>query len=144
MVANGQTQDSSIYMDYSSPTVKMTSVMTCLKITATRGWKFIKVDVGGTFLCADIDDAEEVFLLLDYGITNLVKKWMPEFKVYIRSDGKMVVQIVKAMYGLIQSAPLWYKELTGILEEHGFTKIKADQCILHKFTNDGRHILLIV
>ncbi len=38
MVADGRTQDRSIYTDYSSPTVKTSSVMTCLKIAATKGW----------------------------------------------------------------------------------------------------------
>jgi hypothetical protein len=144
MVADGRTQDRSIYTDYSSPTVKTSSVMTCLKIAAMKGWKFIKVDVGGAFLCANIDDTEEVFLLLDRDIADLVKKWMPQFKGYVRSDGKMVVRVTKAMYGLIQSALLWYKELTGFLEEQGFSAINADKCILHKVTADGKHILLIV
>ncbi len=144
MVADGRTQDRSIYMDYSSPTVKTSSVMTCLKLAATKGWKFIKVDVGGAFLCANIDDTEEVFLLLERDIVDLVKKWIPQFKVYVRSDGKMVVRVAKAMYGLIQSALLWYKELTGFLEEHGFSAVDADRCILHKVTADGKHVLLIV
>jgi hypothetical protein len=144
IVADGRTQDRSIYTDHSSPTVKTSSVMMCLKIAATRGWKFMKVAVGGAFLCADIDNTEEVFLLLDRDIASLVKKWLPELKVNLRSDGKLVVQVAKAMYGLIQSALLWYKELTGFLEGKGFKKVSADGCVLHKVTGDGSHILLIV
>jgi hypothetical protein len=84
LVANGRMQDRSIYMNYSSPTVKTSSVMACLKLAATRGWRFMKVDMGGAFLCAEIDDKEEVFMLLDRDIANLVMKWMPSLKNYIR------------------------------------------------------------
>lgn len=66
IVANGRTQDRSIYMDYYSPTVKTSSVMMCLKVAATKGWKFKKVDVREAFL-------------------------MPEFKGYTRDDRRLVV-----------------------------------------------------
>ncbi len=134
IVADGRTQDRSIYTDHSSPTVKTSSVMTCLKLAATKGWKFMKNDVGEAFLCANIDDTEEVYLLLDRDITCLVKKWLPELKFNLRSNGKLVVRVAKAMYGLIQSALRWYKELTGFLEGKGFRKVSADGCILHKLT----------
>jgi hypothetical protein len=61
-----------------------------------------------------------------------------------QKDGRMVVKVAKAMYGLIQLALLWYKELTGFLEEESFKRVKADGCILHKKTEDGIHILLIM
>jgi hypothetical protein len=48
------------------------------------------------------------------------------------------------MYGLIQSAKLWYKELTSHLEAHGFKKCQSDECIMIKKTADGKHILLLL
>ncbi len=48
------------------------------------------------------------------------------------------------MYGLIQLPKLWYKDLTQCLVLHGFKLCKTDECILHKMTEDGRHIVLIV
>ncbi len=38
IVADGRMQDRSIYTDYSSPTAKSRSVMTCLKLAAVQGW----------------------------------------------------------------------------------------------------------
>jgi hypothetical protein len=67
-----------------------------------------------------------------------------KFKEYIRDDGKLVVKLAKPMYGLIKSVLLWYKELTGFLDEQGFRKNKTDGCILHKVTEDGRHIMLVI
>ena len=45
IVADGRMQDRSVYTDYSSPTAKTRSVMTCLKLAAVRSWDLLKVDV---------------------------------------------------------------------------------------------------
>jgi hypothetical protein len=65
LVADGRMQDRAIYSNYSSPTAKTRSVMTCLKIAAVKDWDLLKVDVGGAFLCAPMDDTEEVYMSLD-------------------------------------------------------------------------------
>lgn len=68
-------------------------------------------------------------------------KWMPEVKPFKRWDSRLVMKVDKAMYGLMQSAKLWYKELTGFLMKHRFKVCPSDQCILHKMMSDGDHIL---
>jgi hypothetical protein len=65
LVADGRMQDRAIYSNSSSPTAKTRSVMTCLKIAAVKDWDLLKVDVGGAFLCAPMDDTEEVYMSLD-------------------------------------------------------------------------------
>jgi hypothetical protein len=37
---------------------------------------------------------------------------MPELTDYVKPDGKIDIKVVGEMYGLIQSAKLWHKELT--------------------------------
>jgi hypothetical protein len=54
LVADGRMQDRTVYTDFSSPTAKTRSAMTCLKLAAIKGWDLLKVDIGGAFLCADI------------------------------------------------------------------------------------------
>jgi hypothetical protein len=48
------------------------------------------------------------------------------------------------MYGLIQSAKLWYKELTRHLEQHGFKKCALDECVLVKRTDGEKYIVLLL
>jgi hypothetical protein len=55
LVADGRTQDRTLYSDYSSPTAKTRSIMTCLKIAAVKKFECVKVDIGGAFLCVKID-----------------------------------------------------------------------------------------
>jgi hypothetical protein len=143
LVADGQTQDRTLYSDYSSPTAKTRLVMTCLKIAAMKDWKCAKADVSGAYLCAKIDENEEVFLLLDRQMTCMVTKYMPELQKFVTTHGTMIVRVDRAMYGLIQSPKLWYKELISHLMNHGFKVCKSDECILFK-QHHGKNILLIL
>jgi hypothetical protein len=56
--------------------------MTCPKITAVKQFECLKVDIGGAFLCANIDEEKEVFLQLDHQMTDMVIKYMPEYSQY--------------------------------------------------------------
>ena len=72
MVADGRTQDRTIYNNNASPTVSLKSVFSCLKIAAIEDRKMMKVDISGAFLTADIDETQEVWMLLDKEMTELV------------------------------------------------------------------------
>jgi hypothetical protein len=144
LVADGRMQDRTVYCDHSSPTTKTRSVMTCLKLAARHNWDLLKLDVGGAFLCADMDESEEVFMVLDRQLSQMCGDWVPGAGEYLRDDGKLVVKVNKAMYGLIQSAKLWYKELSGYLVSKGFTISKSDKCVLVKTMENGKHFIVML
>jgi len=143
IVADCRMQDRTIYTNYSSPTAKTRSVMTCLKLAAAMEWDLLKVDVGGAFLCAPIDKNEEVFMLLDESLASMAAEWIPDIANFVREDGKLAVRVEKAMYGLIQSARLWYDELTRHLLANGFMKCPADECVLVKH-EDGKEAIIVL
>jgi len=47
------------------------------------------------------------------------------------------------MYGLIQSAKLWYDKITGVLERDGYTPNVMDQCVWNKIV-DGNQITIVI
>ncbi len=142
VVADGRMQDRNVYSDYSAPTAKTRSVMTCLKIAAVKGWDLLKLDVGGAFLCAPIGE-EEVYMSLDRELTEKAAEGMPELAEFVQ-DGKLIVRVERAMYGLIQSAKLWYNELTRYLESKGFKKSQADECVLVKRMGNDNYIVIVL
>jgi len=142
-LSDGRMQDRTVYMDYSSPTAKTRSIMACLKLAALKDWGMLKLDIGGAFLCAPIND-EEVFMFLDEGMSGMCVQFMPEYEEYLRADGRLVVKVNKAMYGLIQSAKLWYEELTGHLVKNGFKVCKTDECVLVKKTAVGKCVVVLL
>jgi hypothetical protein len=144
MVADGHMQDKTVYSDYSSPTAKTRSVMTCLKLAAIKDWDLLKLDIAGAFLCAPIDDKQEVFMSLGAELAEKAVECMPYLGEYLDQQGRLVVKVDKAMYGLIQSANLWYKELTRHLMSHGFQKCKSDERMLVKRMDNGEHIIILL
>jgi hypothetical protein len=54
------------------------------------------------------------------------------------------VKVDRAMYGLIQSAKLWYKELTRHLTSQGFRKCSSDDCVLVKKMSNGEYIIVLL
>jgi len=57
--------------------------------------------------------------------------------------GKMLVQIDKAMYGLVQSARLWYDTITGVLKRAGYTSNPMDGCAWNKTVN-GNQVTTVI
>ena len=55
-----------------------------------------------------------------------------DFKTYFRANGNILVQLEKALYGCIQSAVLWYDELSSTLEGLGYIKNPYDTCVFNK------------
>ena len=143
LVGDGRTQDRTIYQDTYSPTAAVRSLMTILKIAAIEERKMMKIDVTGAYLCAPIDDTKEVFMDINKDVAQLVAHWFPEYKPFIRADGKLIVKVERALYGLIQSALLWYRVLTGFLKENGFIANPIDLCVMNT-TRNGKQITVVI
>ena len=112
-----------------------------LAIAAAKRHKAAVIDIGGAYLNAEMT-GEEVLMELDQVLTRFVMKACPECIPYVDHKGKMVVKLDKALYGLIQSAKLWYDKLCGVLEKMGFVKNPVDPCVLNR--GEGKHLCTLV
>jgi hypothetical protein len=99
--------------------------------------QFAKLDIGGAYLNALLEAGDEIFMEINKEITDILIKALPELKEYCTEDGKLIVKILKALYGLEQSAALWYKTLTMFLKSLGFVPNEIDPCVMNKTTNNG-------
>jgi hypothetical protein len=54
----------------------------------------------------------------------------PEFSIYVEKD-RLIFKVEKALYGLIQSARLWYECIASELKKIGFNKNEADTCVFN-------------
>ena len=52
--------------------------------------------------------------------------------VFERGERVIYVQVMRAIYGMLQSALLWYKKFCRELEEHGFKFNNYDPCVAIK------------
>jgi len=121
--------------DGSAPTAILESIFAVLKISCVEKRKVRMWDVGTTFLNAPIDDEDEIHMFLERDIVDMVVTWFPELSPYQTEDGRMVVKLTKALYGLVQSAMLWYRTIAGFLTKNGFVVNDYDKCVLNKTLN---------
>jgi hypothetical protein len=97
-------------------------------IAAKERRKVVTVDIAGAYVNADIGD-EEVLMKLDRLMTTILCEIDPKYIQFLNDDGTMIVQLKKALYGCIQSAMQWYKNIRSTLEHHGFVINPIDPCI---------------
>jgi len=126
--------------DASSPTLAVESLMALLVVFAHEKRDVAVFDVPGAYLHAELPADKFVLLKIEGQFVDIMTDVNPEFKEDVRfENGKKVlyVQILKALYGMIESALLWYDLFSTTLKEEGFEINKIDKCIAQKYI-DGK------
>lgn len=141
-VAGGHLQDRSLYSDgeTSSPTVSLQSIYLVSSIAAREKRKVVTLDIGTAYLNADIK--KEVLMRVEPKLAEILhqidpKRYLPE------EDGSMVVQLLKALYGCVESARLWFDMLSGVVTNLGFIPNGKDPCVFNMM-KDGKQITVAV
>ena len=132
-------QSREIYDNGSSPTVSTSAVFIISGIAAKEGRAVATVDFPGAFLNSKVPDTSPPILVqLGKFETMVLCKIDPSYKKLVRADGKMVVKLKRALYGCVESARLWYEQLSRDLEQLGFKKNLADICVFNQLESDGK------
>jgi hypothetical protein len=142
-VAGGNMQDKSIYSDgeTSSPTVSNSSLYIVAAIAAHEGRKVRTMDVGSAYLNAKM--VREVHMVIQPSLAAILCEVNQKFKKNLRADGSLVVRLLKALYGCVESSQLWYAELTSLLIDIGFKANGSDPCVLNA-DRDGHQVTICV
>jgi len=132
LVAGGHRQNHHDYESTSSPTVATSSVLIVAALSAKCGNARMTTDVPSAYPNAHMrEDMPMVYMKLDRAVTKLIADNHPGWRRHVLSDGCCVVKIERALYGLIESAKLWYEEFTGFLKGLGFIPNPYDPCVLN-------------
>ena len=69
-----------------------------------------------------------VEMLIPPEVAEILCNIDPKYRIYLRADKNIAVRLKKALYGCVQSAMLWYEELTSTLQEMGLIRNPYDTC----------------
>ena len=104
--------------------------MLCSLIDALEQRYVATIDIKGAFLKAKVPDNLESIVKMDGELAEAFMEFNPKFK--LNEDGVLYLQCVKALYGHIEAARLFYDELDNSLtEKMDFVRNKKD-------TRDGK------
>ena len=139
LVAGGNLQDKSLYGNMSSPTVTPTAVLVLAGIAARDNMHIATIDIGGAFLNADMaPTGVDVDMVIDKYLTSILVELDPSLAQYVRSDGTLLVRLLKALYGTVEAARLWYDLIIRIMVEATFAPNPFDQCVLNRRGPSGK------
>lgn len=121
-----------------SPTVSADALILSLMIDAKEGRDVATADVAGAYLKADMDD----FVIMklsgrDVEIFCEMNDDYSKFVVIENGQKVLYVRLLKALYGCVKSALLWYRLFTEHLQHMGFTLNPYDPCVANA-TIDGK------
>ncbi|KAL7564112.1 hypothetical protein ACA910_012384 [Epithemia clementina (nom. ined.)] len=120
----------------SSPTITTEALFISCIIDAMQGRHVATCDIPGAFMQADMD--ELLHLKLEGDIALLLVRHNQSYKDYLTYEqGKPVIyaELKKALYGTLQAALLFWKNLSNFLTELGFTPNPYDACVMNKEIN---------
>jgi Reverse transcriptase (RNA-dependent DNA polymerase) len=105
----------------SSPTVSIESIMLTSVIDALEGRHVATADIPGAFMQVEMD--EVVHMRLAGKMVELLLRIAPEYEQYNVIEGgqrALYVLLLKALYGTMRAALLFWRKLTSKLQEWGF------------------------
>jgi hypothetical protein len=113
LVAGGHLQNREDLLDNSSPTLAILSLL-----AAKFAHTVVTVDITGAYLNADMSD--HVLLKINSDIAKYLIDIDPAYEAFQNEKGEIVVKLLKALYGCVQSSKLWYLTLKRLFIANGF------------------------
>ena len=126
--------------DAASPTVSLESIFLCAIIDAKEGRDVLSADIPNAFiqtLMPEVKDGEERVIMKITGVlVDLLVEIAPEvygpYVVFENGRKVLYVQVIRALYGMLVAALLWYKQFKGDLESIGFKFNPYDPCVANR------------
>jgi hypothetical protein len=133
LVAQGNKMDRSLYGEVSSPTAKLESAMMVIGIAAAEERHVAKTDIVAAYPRIEMT-GRPVHIRISREEANILIRLRPELARYRLRDGALIMLLLKALYGCIQSARLLFEHVTTTLCKMGFLPNPYDPCV---FNRDG-------
>ena len=141
--ANGNPQRQWIDREsVSSPTVCSESTLLTAVIEAHELRDVATCDIPNAFIQTDLDrrdaDGNRTIMRIRGPLVDILCEMDPNYERYVVTErGKRVlyVHIIKALYGLMVSAMLFYNKLKADLLEYGFILNPYDPCVANKIVH---------
>jgi hypothetical protein len=117
--------------------VRLDSIMLSSLIDACEKRHVRTVDIKGAFLKAKVPGNLELIVKTDGDLAEMMNKLCPEFKIH--SDGLMYLKCMKALYGHVEAARLFYGDLNhSLTNTMGFVRNIYDPSVYNTCTEQGQ------
>ena len=129
-VGGGHRQDESTYERKSSPTASPSVIFITLADAGNKMKDTLVMDVPCAYLHASRGDLPKVYVRLSKKMADIFVKMNPEYAMCQEEDRMLLVEILKGLYGLVESGYTWYHHLVSFLQSLGFLLCENDPCVM--------------
>ena len=77
-------------------------------------------------------------------LVAIVLKHYPKLKTYRERNGKMLVKLTRALYGIVIASMKWYKLVSAFLKQIGFIENPVEACVFNRKMRDGSTMTLVL
>ena len=90
------------------------------------------VDIGGAYLNASMNTGVTVHMRLDATMSRMMSKIDRHYCQFTDNRGCIVIRFDKALHGCVESAALWYENLSATLAGLGHKKNDYEACVYNR------------
>jgi hypothetical protein len=153
-VAQGFTQvPGKDFQENHSPTLNPTTLHTVLILKLIMGLEAGQFDVETAFLYGELE--EKLYMDLPDGYIDFLSELIKNGKtkeipitikddVHTLSKATHCVELLKAIYGLVQAARQWWKKFKEVLLSIGYKSSLADPCLFIKDNNNNQKSFIVI
>ena len=133
--------------DSASPTAALESIMLTATIDAHESRDIMSADVPNAFIQTEIpeDRHEKITMKINGVLVDMIVQLNPAlygpFVVYEKGKKVLYVQVLRAIYGMLESSLLWYMRFRDDLEKQGFKFNPYDPCVANRMVNGLQHTI---
>jgi diphthamide synthase (EF-2-diphthine--ammonia ligase) len=117
------------------PVCRVETIFILLCIAVVEELTTMKVDVTSAYMNTNMpsESVKHRWVLLDADVVKVLLTLDEDYwSKYLRSDGKILVEMKKLMYGYKEAAHFWNKTLIAVFISAGYIQSRKDSCLLHK------------
>ena len=134
LVAGGHMTDPSIYDPYErhAPTVPLEVAKMQLGLASFAKAEIEVFDIPTAYLNAQLEDEKRHLMKFPRYLAQLLVLADSTAKDFMQPDGTILVEIVRALYGLPESAKRWNSHFTSVLISGGYVQCDSEPCLFKK------------
>jgi hypothetical protein len=117
-----------------APVCRVQSIFTLINLALLYDLDLMKIDVKSAFLNTPMpEDVVHRWVMLDRTTSAyLVRKDPVKWTQFLNSKGRILVELLKLMYGYKEAAHYWYKFLFKVFIKNNFKVCVKDKCVVIK------------
>ena len=120
-----------------SPTASHNTLLLLLALASFKNWKLETFDTPHAYVNASLPDGKRHVMRISKLIADILCKVDPSAGAFRQANGTLLVELLKALYGLPEAGKLWHKFLCEVLRRGGYEPMPGDTCLWKRVVKSG-------